>query len=140
MNKLITLIVVIVLAVIGYFAFRGEVSAPAGEGAVENTMPVPGTNTEEMVVVKEFTVDASNFAFAPKTLSVNIGDTVRITLKNTQGFHDLKIDEFNAATKTLNSGEEETIEFVADKTGTFEYYCSIGTHRQMGMVGTLVVN
>jgi uncharacterized cupredoxin-like copper-binding protein len=31
------------------------------------------------------------------------------------------------------------VQFVADKTGTFEFYCSVGNHRQMGMVGTLVV-
>ena len=72
-------------------------------------------------------------------MTVNVGDTVRITLRNTGGMHDLKIDEFNAKTKVLQSGEEETIEFVVDKAGTFEYYCSIGTHRQMGMVGTLTV-
>ena len=89
--------------------------------------------------VKEFTVTASNFAFAPKTLSVNKGDTVRITFKNSGGNHDWVIDEFNARTKVLSAGQSETIEFVANESGSFEYYCSVGTHRQMGMVGTLLV-
>jgi plastocyanin len=28
---------------------------------------------------------------------------------------------------------------VADKKGTFEYYCSVGQHRALGMKGKLVV-
>ena len=51
----------------------------------------------------------------------------------------LGIDEFNAKTRVLNKGEEETITFVADKAGTFEYYCSVGQHRANGMVGKLIV-
>jgi plastocyanin len=89
--------------------------------------------------IKEFTVIGTNFAFAPTTMTVKKGDTVKIIFKNSGGFHDLKIDEFAVATKKLASGAEETIEFVADKAGSFEYYCSVGTHRQMGMKGTLIV-
>jgi nitrite reductase (NO-forming) len=39
----------------------------------------------------------------------------------------------------VNGGETTSVEFVADKTGTFEYYCSVGAHRAMGMTGSLVV-
>ncbi len=89
--------------------------------------------------VKEFVVEGSNFKFEPNSITVNKGDTVRIIFKNVGGMHDWKIDEFNASTKVINSGEEETIEFVADKAGTFEYYCSVGAHRANGMVGDLIV-
>jgi plastocyanin len=95
-----------------------------------------GVNTG---TVKSFTVNGSSFAFAPTALTVNKGDTVKITFKNTGGNHDLKIDEFNAGTKILSSGQEETITFVANKAGSFEYYCSVGSHRAMGMKGTLTV-
>lgn len=90
--------------------------------------------------VKEFTVEGSSFAFAPKTMVVNKGDTVKITFTNKVGFHDFVIDEFNARTKQIKAGESEVITFVADRVGTFEYYCSVGTHRAQGMVGTLTVN
>jgi len=89
--------------------------------------------------VKTFTVNGNNFSFAPSTMTVNKGDTVKIIFKNTGGTHDLVIDEFNAATPKISGGQEATIQFVADKSGTFEYYCSIGSHRQMGMKGTLTV-
>jgi plastocyanin len=89
--------------------------------------------------VKEFIVTAQNFSFAPSTLTVQKGDTVKITLNNTEGFHDFRIDEFNVATKKISGGTQDSVQFVADKTGTFEYYCSVGNHRAMGMKGTLVV-
>ena len=89
--------------------------------------------------VKEFTVSGGNFAFAPNVMTVKKGDTVKIIFKNDEGFHDLVIDEFKVATKQIAAGAEETVEFVADKAGTFEYYCSVGKHREMGMVGTLMV-
>jgi plastocyanin len=89
--------------------------------------------------VKTFTVNGDNFKFAPSTMTVNRGDTVTIVFKNTGGMHDLKIDEFNVATPKLQGGQEASVTFVADKAGSFEYYCSVGTHRQMGMFGTLTV-
>ncbi len=88
---------------------------------------------------RSFTVDSTNYKFAPATMTVNKGDTVRITLKNTQGNHDLKVDGYDIKTKILTAPGEDTIEFKADKTGTFEYYCTIGNHRAMGMKGTLTV-
>ena len=72
-------------------------------------------------------------------MNVKKGDTVKITFKNTGGMHDLKIDGYTVGTKIIQGGAQETFQFVADKAGTFEYYCSVGTHRQMGMKGTLTV-
>lgn len=89
--------------------------------------------------VKQFTVTGSNFKFEPSTLTVNKGDKVKITFKNSGGVHDFVIDEFNVKTSRISDGEEESVEFSADKTGTSEYYCSVGNHRAMGMVGTLTV-
>ncbi|MDO8504421.1 MAG: cupredoxin domain-containing protein [Candidatus Liptonbacteria bacterium] len=88
---------------------------------------------------KEFTIASQNFSFAPSSLTVKKGDEVTIILKNIGGFHDLKIDEFGVATKKLNGEQEDRVTFIADKAGSFEYYCSVGTHRAMGMIGTLIV-
>jgi nitrosocyanin len=124
-------------------------------GGPDNTAVTPDTNTADVSdslpdttgtstppvtsMVKEFTVSGTNFKFTPTTLAVKKGDTVKITFKNTGGVHNFKIDEFNVGTKQIQGGTEETVQFVADKAGTFEYYCSVGTHRQMGMKGTLTV-
>ena len=53
--------------------------------------------------------------------------------------HDWVLDEFNAKTKVIQGGQTDTVEFTASKAGTFEYYCSVGQHRQMGMVGKFIV-
>lgn len=43
----------------------------------------------------------------------------------THSLHNLNIDEFNVHTKNLGFFESQTITFIPDKVGTFEYYCSI---------------
>ena len=72
---------------------------------------------------------------------VNLGDTVRIVYESTGGMpHDFVIDEIEgAATQIWSPGQGETIEFVADVAGEFEYYCSVGSHRAQGMVGRFIV-
>ena len=107
----------------------------AGVNAATNV----NTNTSATVAVKKFVVTGQNFSFAPSSMTVKKGDTVSITFKNAQGFHDLRIDELGVATKKIGAAQEETVTFVASKTGSFEYYCSVGEHRALGMKGTLTV-
>ena len=90
--------------------------------------------------VKEFTVSGKNFSFTPSLITVKKGDKVKITFQNSSGFHDFVIDEYGVAAKQAQSPATEVIEFTADKAGSFEYYCSVGSHRAQGMKGTLVVN
>ncbi len=95
----------------------------------------PTTQTQ----VKTFTITAQNFSFNPKEIRVKKGDTVKIILKNSGGFHDWVIDAFNARTTQIQGGQTAEVTFVADKAGTFEYYCSVDEHKQMGMRGNLIV-
>jgi len=44
---------------------------------------------------------------------------------NNPSKHNLNIDEFNVHTKDLGYFQSESITFLADQTGTFDYYCSI---------------
>lgn len=89
--------------------------------------------------IKTFNVTGQSFSFTPPEIRVNQGDTIRINFTSTDGLHDWVVDEFNAATEQVNTGESSSVEFVADQAGTFEYYCSVGQHRQMGMIGQLIV-
>lgn len=101
-------------------------------------IPQPTTVASEKVA-KEFVVMGSNYKFDVSEIKVKNGDTVKITFKNSEGMHDWVIDEFNSRTKVIKGGEMETVMFTVDKTGTFEYYCSVGQHRKNGMVGKLIV-
>ena len=71
-------------------------------------------------------------------LSVKKGDRVRIAVTNIKGMHDFVIDEFGVKQETPLT-EKTVIEFVADKAGTFEYYCSKPGHRAKGQWGKLIV-
>lgn len=142
-NKTISVIVVLVLIAVGIFLFMGRSVAPVDINnnieTTEESVSGDQSANEEAPTVKEFTVDASNFAFSLKNITVNEGDKVKISFRNTVGFHDFRLDEFNVATSVLQAGQNTSVEFTANKKGSFEYYCSVGTHRAQGMVGTLVV-
>lgn len=43
----------------------------------------------------------------------------------THSLHNFNIDEFNVHSKDLGYYESQSFTFLADKTGTFQYYCSI---------------
>ncbi|MBI1754664.1 cupredoxin domain-containing protein [Candidatus Azambacteria bacterium] len=93
-----------------------------------------------MGAVKTFSVSGQNFSFTPSEIRVKKGDKVRINFTNAGGWpHDWVVDGFNAQAPQVEAGKSSSVEFTADKAGTFEYYCSVGQHRQQGMVGKLVV-
>lgn len=133
-NAMIWVAVVAVVVVLGIIYFsRGDnqTKTPASS----NT-PVPSTNE---MSVKSFDISGKPFEYSIKEIRVKKGDKVKINLTSTLGMHDWVVDEFNAKTKVVKVGESDSIEFTVDKTGTFEYYCSVPTHRQQGMIGKLIV-
>lgn len=149
MNRNI-IIGVIVLAVIVLGAALLLKSSPsemrAPQTITETVAPTQATSTEPEATgsamqgeIKEITVTGSNFKFDPKTITVKKGQKVKITFKSVGGFHDFVIDDLDVKTEVLETGKEATVEFTADKAGKFEYYCSVGNHKAMGMVGTLTV-
>ncbi len=86
-----------------------------------------------------FNVTGGSFYFVPNEIRVKKGDTVKIVFNDAGGMHNFTLDEFNVKINTLKTGETGTAEFVADKSGTFQFYCGVGQHRQMGQVGNLIV-
>src|SRR3989338_3699063 len=99
MKTLLIIIVAVVVLGGGFYYYKLGSEAPAivpGDqmgGQVEN-QPVE-TPVNIPTSVKEFTVEGRKFSFTPDLVTVKKGDTVRITFKNLDGFHDLVIDEFN---------------------------------------------
>lgn len=134
-----------IFAVVGILVLAGGIYFVSTTGQVPREED--GSKTQQVVELSNvpesssavFTVDGGNFYFSPNIITVKRGDTVNIRFRNVGGMHDLVVEGYEVATKKLQSGDEDTISFVADTAGSFEYYCSIGTHRQMGMKGVLVV-
>ena len=111
-----------------------DLQVPVTEEAV-----APEVKVETTGKTVEVAVEGSQFKFLPATIKAKKGDTVVVMFKSMGGMHDFMIDEFEVATNQIGDGEEEEMEFVADKIGTFEYYCSVGNHRAQGMKGKLIV-
>lgn len=103
------------------------------------TSDIRPSETPEGQVDAEIDLTGTNYAFSQETIRVQQGDTVQVTLTATEGFHDWVVDAFDAATERVRDGDAASVTFVADEAGEFEYYCSVGNHRQQGMVGTLIV-
>jgi uncharacterized cupredoxin-like copper-binding protein len=95
--------------------------------------------TEVTSGVVEITVQNDGFDFFPSEIRVTEGVTVRLNFENTGGQHDWVLDAFDAATEVIRLGQSETIEFVADRAGEYEFYCSVPGHRARGMWGDFIV-
>lgn len=89
--------------------------------------------------VRTFEVHGSMFKYDVKEMRVREGEVVKVIFTNDEGFHDWVIDEFDARTEKIAAGKTAEVTFTANKKGTFEYYCSVGTHRAQGMKGKLIV-
>ncbi|MFZ2149613.1 MAG: cupredoxin domain-containing protein [Minisyncoccia bacterium] len=145
------IIIVLVLLIVGGIFLSGtgkKAEAPISDTQTQTdtqtqiqteTDTATATPVEQAPKVKEFVISGKNFSFSPSLITVQKGDKVKIVFENTAGFHDFVIDEYGLATKQAKAPATEILEFTADKAGSFEYYCSVGTHRDMGMKGTLVV-
>lgn len=147
-NPVYLVVGLVVLGIIGVvIATKGNKTSVQPSPVTQNSLSSPETNQVQPSPevqnpagpVKEFTVDGSSFEFDPSTITVNKGDNVKITFKDTDGMHNLVIDGYNLSTDVIRPGGTDTISFVADKAGTFRYYCSVSNHADLGMVGTLVV-
>jgi cytochrome c oxidase subunit II len=89
--------------------------------------------------VREFKMTAKKYQFDPNMITVKQGDKVRLIITALDRDHGFKLDEYGIDQK-LTKGDPATIEFTADKPGTFVFRCSVFCgmgHRKMK--GKLVV-
>ncbi|MBI2862256.1 MAG: cupredoxin domain-containing protein [Chloroflexi bacterium] len=73
--------------------------------------------------VKEFTLQASQFAYTPNIITVNKGDRVRLRVQPTDVSHGLYVDTYNVGVQA-SPGQEGVVEFVADRAGKFRFRCA----------------
>lgn len=84
-------------------------------------------------------ITGKNFEFSETEIRVKKGDTITVNFTSTDGFHDWMVPGLSVATDQVNTGESASVTFTADEAGEFEYYCSVGSHRSLGMTGMLIV-
>ncbi|MEM4255059.1 MAG: cupredoxin domain-containing protein [Candidatus Norongarragalinales archaeon] len=142
------------------------VFAVALAGCVQNSSPTPSIQNTQIAVVsttatpteqptatstatptatatlqaeKEFEMTAKKWEFQPSTITVEKGDKIKLKIKSVDVEHGFKLPDFGVDAN-LQPGQEVTVEFVADKAGTFTFSCSVfcgDGHRDMK--GTLIV-
>lgn len=117
---------------------------PGTTGTTPSTESV-ATTTETVEQSSEIqpetvTISGSEFKYEPAVISAKVGQSVTVTYTNTGKYpHNFVVDELGVKSQTIKAGETETFTFTPSKTGTFSFYCSLPTHREKGMVGTLLV-
>ncbi|MEX0918881.1 MAG: multicopper oxidase domain-containing protein [Candidatus Paceibacterota bacterium] len=134
----------IIILIAGAFIFTGD-KEPA-LAPTNNEVDSDLASEEEMPTAKEFAFDSfvemvdgeARPQFSRDAITVNQGDLVRLKVTVTSGRHSFYLDEFGIAVDTP-TGEETVIEFVADQSGKFIYYCNMPGHREAGHFGTLIV-
>lgn len=150
-KKIIIPIVVVGVVVIAIIVATNNKSSVTDSIVTNNSISNQGAKNIDPnyseAPIKEFTMTSFvEFAdgkpkpqFSLKEITVNRGDLVRIKITVTSGMHDFKIDEFNVYADTKELNKEYVVEFTADKSGEFVYYCTKPGHRANGHWGTLKV-
>ncbi|MBI4038956.1 cupredoxin domain-containing protein [Candidatus Daviesbacteria bacterium] len=133
-------VIILLIAGAAVYFVSGMGNKPADQALI-TTQPTsnPTVTASDNQTVETFDVKGSPFKFEPNEIKVQKGKTVRINFTNTEGFHDFAIADYDVKTKQLQKDQTDTIEFVADKAGTFEFICTVPTHKDKGMLGKLIV-
>ena len=93
---------------------RGQAQAPVAQAPA-----AAGAATE----AHEIQVTAKKYEFSPNPITVKKGEHVKLVITALDHDHGFKLEAFNINQK-LQKGEATTIEFTADKAGTFPFQCS----------------
>jgi heme/copper-type cytochrome/quinol oxidase subunit 2 len=73
---------------------------------------------------RDLTIVVADFRFTPDRIEAVQDDLVRLTVRSGDVMHSFNIDEYRIA-RRVPAGGSVTVEFRADRVGTFPFYCSI---------------
>ena len=89
--------------------------------------------------VHEIQMTAKKYEYNPNVITVKKGERVKLVITALDRDHGFRLEAYGIDQK-LKKGEATTIEFTADKAGTFEFKCSVYCgHGHGKMKGKLVV-
>lgn len=124
------------------FTGKNISSSQVSNGNVGNQRVVADVSNdteEEINNIKTIKIEAGSYYYNPDEIKVRVGEKVRIILTAVDMMHDFNIDELGVKIPVTPAGETSEVEFTVDEPGEYEYYCSVGQHRALGQVGTLIV-
>jgi plastocyanin len=111
----------------------GGMGMMGSRSAVRPAPPVsPGAPTQP--------VRATEFAFSPTEVRVQAGVTTNLEFQNEGSiFHTFTVTDLNFEL-AANGGQRTSGAFRAERTGTYEFICSVPGHAQSGMRGRIIVS
>ena len=129
--------------------FQGQArrSFRALAGAAVVALAIQGAGTLEARAKHEFQISARKYTYHVSgvdrpEIHVREGDVVRVTFSAEDIPHSFTIDEPYRISKRAEPGTPVTFEFLADKPGTFAFYCNLAIDERCRkeLRGTLVVD
>ena len=111
----------------------------------------------------EITLELTDFAYTPLSVTIPAGQPVVITLENTGLVeHDFVIERISASVEAMQdsgsemhhtqgeasdfdvhasaqAGESTVLELTVSEPGTYQFFCSVEGHKEAGMIGELIV-
>jgi heme/copper-type cytochrome/quinol oxidase subunit 2 len=88
---------------------------------------------------REFTITAREYRFIPNRIEVTQDDLVKLTVQSDDVAYSVTIDEYRVS-RRIPAGGSTTLEFRADRPGTFAFYSNLTNDaRHATMRGQLVV-
>ena len=114
-------------------------STPVPPASESGHIPQNAITQNPVPAVKTFNVTAQSLTFSPSVINAKKGDTVVINFQSMDIQHSFKLDQFHVASDMVSAGQKTTVRFVANQAGTFQFYCGVDSHKNLGMVGQLIV-
>lgn len=89
---------------------------------------------------REFTITARDYRFSPSRMEVAQDDLIKLTVRSEDVAYSLTIDEYRVS-RRVPAGGSTTLEFRADRPGTFAFYSNLTSDTRHAQArGELVVS
>jgi heme/copper-type cytochrome/quinol oxidase subunit 2 len=92
-----------------------------GTGTVERKLSLSGKLENGVRIVP---IKALRYKFEPDSIVVRVGEKVRLVFTSVDAEHGLAIPDLKV-NFSVPMGRTESVEFIADKKGTFHAHCSV---------------
>ncbi len=85
---------------------------------------VPPPSSSYPPTERHIHLEASSFDYSPAVIAVNPGDRVTLELASSDVVHGIFLDGYELSV-TADPGQPARLSFVADRSGTFRFRCSV---------------
>ena len=87
---------------------------------------------------RSFSIRVQNVAYSPNTVAVNRGDVVDLEITAVDGVYGFTQADYGLNV-AIAQGKTQRVQFLANMTGKFSFYCATCGGPQKGPVGYLIV-